>query len=580
MNRRNHGLVRRGESYYFRLAVPQRYRKILCRTELMYALGTSDIRVARASVRIILNDIERLFGMLRGMSQLPRQVLDAMILDYFRKHKERNVDNLRLPPFTEKATRSDYIREAEADYHRTQEQNLTMSMTPHERKLVVDAFSLSGLPAPELNSPDFIYMVNGLREASEELSRLQLCRLQGATLQQLEPQGRFTRQPTAVPVPTQMQQTTVLATSELYKLDALVDSFLESRRTKKGVKDKTIRGYRAKLGMFQQYMQERSGTESVTLDMVTPDAVTDYQNALDELPKGIGQKRMYSGKTFTELRDMNAGKERLHSRSSGNYLRLVNDLMNHAKAKKLITVNPYDASVIKENRHKDDSENYRSFSADELRTLFGSAAHNDKSTYDTGEWWIPMVGLYSGARLAELVMLRTEDVVTVNGVDCLRVTSTSQRDLKNKWSKRDIPIHPKLIELGFMTFVERKRKRGKTMLFDEVVVRAQDPSDSFGKRFGRKLDDIGLVDPLLVFHSFRHTFVGALRAAGVTREFSMPMTGHMKSDVHDAYGERHPPQVLAPKLAVLDYGIDWESLLIPQAYTKVRAKPGRKPTKK
>jgi hypothetical protein len=77
------------------------------------------------------------------------------------------------------------------------------------------------------------------------------------------------------------------------------------------------------------------------------------------------------------------------------------------------------------------------------------------------------------------------------------------KTLKNAHSARLIPIHETLKRLGFMEFVETRRKRGAdTRLFGELS-RAKAPGDAFGKWFCvLSLKSIGVADRQ--FHCFRH----------------------------------------------------------------------------
>ncbi len=156
-------------------------------------------------------------------------------------------------------------------------------------------------------------------------------------------------------------------------------------------------------------------------------------------------------------------------------------------------------------------------------------------------FWLPWLGLFTGARLGELVQLETTNVKCDSGVWFIEITTVlDQRDLqqekhvKTEGSRRVIPLHARVIELGFPDHVE---KRGSGWVF---------PNDGgpdhlareYSKRFGAYLDDIGLVDRALVFHSFRHNFKTACRMANIPAEIHDELTGHAPQNVGGIYGER------------------------------------------
>ena len=61
---------------------------------------------------------------------------------------------------------------------------------------------------------------------------------------------------------------------------------------------------------------------------------------------------------------------------------------------------------------------------------------------------------------------------------------------------------------------------------------------AFSKWFGRYIGMYGITDSRKVFHSFRHTFVDALRFAGVADEINIALLGHTDPSVHDKYGAK------------------------------------------
>lgn len=77
---------------------------------------------------------------------------------------------------------------------------------------------------------------------------------------------------------------------------------------------------------------------------------------------------------------------------------------------------------------------------------------------------------------------------------------------------------------------------------------------AYSKRFGRLLLRVGLDDPNLVFHSFRHTFKDACRAAGIAEEVHDRLTGHAGAGgIGRRYGEGVPLKVLAEAVQKISY---------------------------
>jgi integrase len=66
--------------------------------------------------------------------------------------------------------------------------------------------------------------------------------------------------------------------------------------------------------------------------------------------------------------------------------------------------------------------------------------------------WAPWLCAYTGARISEMTQLRKEDVKVKDGIHYLRITSDAGSVKTGQY--RDVPIHPHLIERGFLGFVK------------------------------------------------------------------------------------------------------------------------------
>jgi integrase len=156
---------------------------------------------------------------------------------------------------------------------------------------------------------------------------------------------------------------------------------------------------------------------------------------------------------------------------------------------------------------------------EELRTLFGSAIfiRGDRPVAGKGEaaFWLPLMALFTGARLNELAPLTAADVITdaAAGIVCINVKEDQEqgRRLKTASSARLVPIHPELTRIGFLQFVDWIRLTGhEARLFPRLT---PGPKGGFGeawsKWFGRYKRKLCITNKVSVFHSFRHGFKDA-----------------------------------------------------------------------
>lgn len=125
-------------------------------------------------------------------------------------------------------------------------------------------------------------------------------------------------------------------------------------------------------------------------------------------------------------------------------------------------------------------------------------------------FWVPLIALFTGARLGEICQLDVTDIRTVDGVSCIVVSQrslvgTTDKQLKTSASDRLIPVHPTLVECGLLRFAEAKRNAGKTKLFDDIETgETGSRAVVFSKWFTQFLRACGAQQSRTSFHSFRH----------------------------------------------------------------------------
>lgn len=215
------------------------------------------------------------------------------------------------------------------------------------------------------------------------------------------------------------------------------------------------------------------------------------------------------------------------------------------------------------------------FSLESLRTLFRSEVytHGKRPAGGAGEaaYWLPLLGLWTGARLDELGQLEVGSVKRESGVWYFdfEPDPTKGKRLKNPNSRRRVPIHPELLRCGFLGYVAETKAAGHSWLFPRLSSAPdRKRTASFSQWFSRYLRGVVKVDnPREVFHSFRHGFMEAGRAAGIAREVRYQFTGHGTRDEGDGYGG-WPLPTLAEAMGRIRYdGLDLSHLYKPAEAT-------------
>ncbi|MBD5802354.1 Phage integrase family protein [Azoarcus sp. Aa7] len=189
----------------------------------------------------------------------------------------------------------------------------------------------------------------------------------------------------------------------------------------------------------------------------------------------------------------------------------------------------------------------RVFTTDELKRIFGSEVYSRQFRPIGGGGeacaWLPMIALVTGARLEEIAQLRTDDIrIDAAHGPLMRITDEDpDQHLKTDGSRRMVPLHTDLVRAGFLDYVEAVRDARQKWLFPDLE-RDHDGrrGGNFSKWFGRFLRSrrgLGISDPRVVFHCFRHTFKTLCRAALIPEDVHDALTGHVSSSVSRKYGE-------------------------------------------
>lgn len=185
-------------------------------------------------------------------------------------------------------------------------------------------------------------------------------------------------------------------------------------------------------------------------------------------------------------------------------------------------------------------------------------------------FWVPLVALFSGARQGEVCQLRTVDVELEGKIPVFKFWHRPAHRQKMKWRKeRTCPVHPTLVRLGFMDFVEQQRKHKHDRLFHTL---SYSPSKKWSgkirswwnKSFTPAiLGETGITGK--TFHSLRKSFTDWFKQNGAydapnSRMILQSMIGHdFESDVTGKhYESAYPANTQYKLLRKLDYGFDAE----------------------
>jgi integrase len=194
---------------------------------------------------------------------------------------------------------------------------------------------------------------------------------------------------------------------------------------------------------------------------------------------------------------------------------------------------------------------FRAFTPEQLKTIYSP---ENIGRLSVPARWAALIGLHTGARVAEIGQLRVDDVREVDDVWCFCFTDAGEgQSLKTEASRRVVPLHPNLIDLGFLGYVSKVRNEGHPRIFHGLKLESVNGQGSaFSSAFSRHLAAVGIRSAdthKIGFHSLRKTVVQAMQDQQVPSEFRAQYVGHeLHDEHHDAYSRAYTPRELAKKI--------------------------------
>lgn len=259
---------------------------------------------------------------------------------------------------------------------------------------------------------------------------------------------------------------------------------------------------------------------------------------------------------------INEGK---HAKTINKYLQILSTVLRHAGRLKWITGNPAEGLGLKDTRREDEIR--RAYTVEEIQLIFLALQADKKAFYEGGHherYWLPLLGMYTGARVNELAQLALADVVEEQGIPAIIITASGSdagKRIKSESARRTLPLHKDLLTLGFMVYVKNMQDRGHDRLFPALKLGPNGYSHFFvSKHFSGKNGwlrrAIPVVEDGVAFHSFRHSAATMLKNAEEPERLIEEIMGHKHSSLSlGRYGKPYDLTIKARAINKIDYNI-------------------------
>ncbi len=154
--------------------------------------------------------------------------------------------------------------------------------------------------------------------------------------------------------------------------------------------------------------------------------------------------------------------------------------------------------------------------------------------------WAPWLMAYTGARVGEIGQLRKQDLVKVSeeGVEHWSIIITPEAGTVKGGEARQVPLHPHLVELGFVQMVQGAAAGHLFLRPNSKTGDVLGPLQGVKNRLAEATREVVPDKSVSPNHGWRHWFITRCRKHDVSHELRRMITGHSGEGVDEQdYGE-------------------------------------------
>jgi integrase len=553
-------VVRRkgSRNYYARVAVPKDLQRRMGtpskpRQELWKSLNTSDANEAKRLSRPVMDEWDRLFDGLRQRKQLTDAELQDAIwrrylelitgdekfrqslpttddLDQIWKYLEEEFGEYDIHAYRVFETIRDLYDENQRDRVARLAQ-LKTEAARGETKLIADVVHQvieDRRLGVDIGTPEYRRLAQGLQRAD----------LEGLSRTVERDAGDFTGEPRDKLV----QPPTLFDPPKGEQILELFDKYARDRsgRVSKDTWDQN----RKVVALFDDFVGGKGH-----ISKLNRKNVRDWKEKLFLWPVKAIESKVFRGLAFLDVIEKNktVGKPVIQDKTINRYLSALGGFCEWLLANDYVREDIMAGMYLEVDRK---AKNVLPYSLEQLKTIFDSPLFHksggDKAEHEVGKveirdwrYWIPLIAIYSGARLGEIAQLQVNDVRQLHGIWIFHISEEGAGEKsKTGGSERIVPVHSKLIEMGFINYHKRMSVMASGKLFPEMVPDARGYiSGKASSFFGDYFKEIGVkTDRKHNFHSLRHSVTDAFRRAGYLDEYFGMLLGHTKATTTGKYG--------------------------------------------
>jgi len=546
-------VTRRNQTFYFRMAVPRHLTGRIGLREIKLSLRTGDPTTAHLIGRRVSVDLDAFLLRLPHMPDLAPEDIQNIIQDYFRQALRASNELAYLLPRDPK-----YHREGEIAYLKARIIQLSeLAASRSYASVRDDAVALLNANASGAWSPAselFQKLCEGLLRADRENTRILAAKLAGQ-FDETSPRdplfaGILVEE---MPPPPGEENTPT-------KVDTLgsVAALFHTQKSKHDWVKKTAADAKRVLSLTEDIIGKDKPIAKLGIEDVKA-----IRDAISLVPPNYMKSAAGKGINVQDAIKGNADGACLALKTQDKYFTIFRQLLIFARDEGYIEKIPGEGVKIAGATKVNAIDGRLPYSKEQLKAIFASPlfiGHSEKRhepgplMIRDGKYWVPLVALYSGMRMGEIIQLLVTDIKHDGDIAYFDVSKGDGKQVKTASSVRRVPVHKVLVKLGLLDLT--KNKTGGDRIFHDLGIGTDGYySQVFSKWWGRYSKTIGFHTDKTAFHSFRHNFKDALQSAEVQEYVAKALMGHANRDVHSQYGSGPSLQILKKNIDKVSYGL-------------------------
>jgi len=310
-------------------------------------------------------------------------------------------------------------------------------------------------------------------------------------------------------------------------LSELISEYCAALQNEKPADEGTRKRYRDPLDTMLRLLGDREINDYSRQDLVALKA------KLYRWPANITKLAEFSGKTAEEILRMKVVKTLDKRTVDSKYMDKIIAVFQYAFRHDLIDADIVQNVVKTVTVAAKKASKRKPYDIEDLKKIFGVLPVHPERPHLA---WVPLIAAYSGARHGEICRLKISDINVDQLTPYMLLTEEDDngeivKNLRGEDSRRLVPLHPTLLEMGLLQFIATRKARGREFLFELHLKGSEESTPLTGEYYGQSFETFNRKhvthDLRKGFLSFRYNVHHALALKSVPPELCFAITGHV-----------------------------------------------------